>query len=1350
MRPFFYFVAFASLLLGINAPAQAQSGGPAVAHGTVKWGGYTQVPTLGSRKQKVPTFNEVHQALDDQVGWYSLRLKGAVTQGELVNMVYEPFPAADAKLFNASKLPAGPEPKLQSGTEMKQVVTHLNLRPVRRNPQTGQPERLVSFDYRYTPGASAAPARRPTASRRYATSSVLATGDWYKMGVSESGIYKLDRTALQSIMGVSSLQGINPNNLHVYGNAMGILPQANAAPRPDDLVENNVLFVGNGDATFDENEYVLFYSPGAHTWEAEGASFRHRNNIYTDTTFYFVTVNGTAGRRVPTAAALTASGATPTTNTFAYRTFYEHDLANLMHTSGPGGSGRNWVGEGFSVNAQKDFPFRESPFNNIPDLVPNTPVRVTASVVARSNTPSAFQLTLNGAVMGSQLLEARPTYEFGAIATVSTETKQLPLASPGTELRVGLTYNSNDPSSAGYLDYLEITAQRQLRLSGDQLEFRSLANIAPQATNQFELANATGAVVWDVTNPRRPAAMPLTAAGGTARFVASSDTLREYVAFQPGGAFTRPRAFGKVANQNLHALNSSSGALIDLVIVTYAPFKGEAQRLANHRTSHDNLRVAVVTTAEVYNEYGSGGQDVSAIRDLMKQLYDRAPAGKQMQLLLFGDASFDYKSDPFNNKDFEPTWWRDRTPFKNDPDFDAFNQNYVPTYESRESLAPFYGGAYGQASYSSDDFYALLDDNEGEWDEMRPGTELLDIGVGRLPIRTPKGDRMSTAQARQVVDKIISYDATTAYGKWRNRVTLVSDDGNGDLFVGQGSELISRVIETNHPEYNVHKVYLDLYPQLAVSAGQRSPEANRAIDQSIEQGSLIVNYLGHGGPKGWTDEQVVTNASVLALRNANNLTFFTTGTCDFSTYDNPDFTSAGEESLTDNPTGGAVGLFTTTRVVDAGQNASLNQAYFNRVLRPYNGAMPNIGTVIMLSKNDFPGVGQPGVINNRNYVLLADPSMTLAYPKQTVVVDSVMQVTKDSTEPADTLRALARVQVHGRVLNNGVANQAFTGRAQVTIYDKPTTVMTLGNEVANSPADAPRPVVIQENVIYAGQAEVRNGAFNLTFVVPKDINYNLGIGKISLYAFDGTNRVDAHGYQMKPVGGSASNVEPDSIPPVISLFMDSESFAFGGLTGQNTTLLATLTDDNGINATGAGIGHDITAVLDNDPNKLVVLNDSYVSSVGDFRSGKVNNPFKDLTPGPHSLRLKAWDTYNNSAERTIEFIVANDEKLALTHVLNYPNPFANSTTFFFEHNQAGGQPDNLEVQVQIFTVAGHLVRTLTATVPSTEAQQRSITWNGRDEYNDQLARGVYVYRLSVRSPQNGSTASKYEKLVILN
>jgi hypothetical protein len=1327
MRYLFLILAFAGISATATAPAQAQSGGT-TAHAAIKWHGYAEVPSRNARKQKVPTFEGAYHGIDEQAGQFGLRLNGAVAQGQLTNTVYEPFSAADAKLFNTSKLPAGPEPRLVQGTEMKRPVTQLSLRTVRRNPQTGQPERLVSFDYVYVPASVAA---RSTLSRNHKDHSVLLSGDWYKVGVADAGIYKLDLATLRNL-GVNT-QGLDPNKVRLYGNSTGILPQANAVYRPDDLLENAIQFVGNVDNVFDSNEYLLFYSPGAHTWEARNGVFRHRNNIYADTTYYFVTVGSTAGRRVATVAPPTASGSTPSIATFTDRYFHEHDLINLLR------SGRQWMGEGFNPNSQKDFVF-----SSLSDMVPGSTVRVTSSVAASSTSSSDFRISLNGSSqVANQNVAPRPTYDFGAIAMVNTNTYSVALpAGAGSELRIGLTYTSSDATATGYLDYLELNVQRQLRLSGSQQQFRSLENIAPQAVSRFVLGNAAGATVWDVTNPRNAQAQTLDASGS---FLAKTDTLREFVAFQPTGSFPAPRPFGRVANQDLHDLNAAGN--LDLVIVTYPPFKAQADRLAAHRRTHENLRTAVVTTTQVYNEFSSGGQDLTAIRDLMKQVYDRAPAGKHMQLLLFGDASFDYKSDPTNDRAFEPAWWSQRTPFKTDADFDRANQNYVPTYESRESLAPFYGGAFGQASYSSDDYFALLDDNEGEWEEIAPGTELLDIGVGRLPVRTPKGDPNSSLMAQQMVDKLIGYDAVAAYGKWRNRVTLVSDDGNSGTFVQSGSELIAAPIQANYPAYNVHKVYLDLYPQLSVAAGQRSPDCNRAIDESIEQGSLIVNYLGHGGPKGWTDEQIVTNASVMALQNSNNLTFMVTGTCDFSTYDNPDFTSAGEQVMTDNVNGGAIGLFTTTRVVDAGQNAGLNQALFNRVFQPVNGTMPSIGTVIMLSKNDFPGPGVPGVINNRNYTLLADPSMVLAYPEQTVTLDSINHHAIGAA--TDTLRALARVTLSGQVLNNGVLNSRFTGTAQITIFDKPTTVMTLGDEANGDPSsgDAPTPIRIQENVIYGGQASVRNGKYTVTFVVPKDINYNPGLGKVSLYAFDGTNQVDAHGYRHAPVGGADPTAPQDTIPPVIALFMDNESFVFGGLTGQNTTLLADLSDNSGINTTGAGIGHEITATVDRDPNKLIVLNETYVAKLDNFRAGRVQYLFKDLATGPHTLRVKAWDTYNNSSEQEIEFIAARSEQLALDHVLNYPNPFAGTTTFHFDHNRSG---DDLDVQVQIFTIAGKLVRTLTATVPSSEAHQKSISWNGRDEFEDQLARGVYVYRISVRSPRDGSTASKFEKMVILN
>ena len=1349
MRNLFLLLGLVGGLLGpALAYGQSTGSGSTTVHATISWKGYTEVISRSEKKQRVPSFEGAYQLPNEQVGLFSMRLNGAVTQGELLNAVYEPFSAADAKLLDASKLPAGPQPKLEQGTEMKLTVTRLVLQPIRRSPQSGQPEKLVSFDYSYTPDAA-----RGTATTRYhAANSVLRSGDWYKMGVAESGVFKLDKAALRSI-GLNP-QNINPNQLKVYGNSAGMLPQPNAEFRPDDLAEAATMFVGNnGDDTFDDNEYFLFYSPGPHTWKAVNGNFQHINNLYTDTTYYFVTVGGTSGtpRRITTSNGPAAGPRTTNITTYTGHYVYEHDLVNILH------SGRQWLGEGFntSSNATRTFSF-----GGLTDMVPGSTVRVTSLVGANAYASSNFRITLSGTTLlpGSHSISARTTYPYDATVKLGidysglppyiTHTGTLP-AAPGTSLNVGVTFSSGDVQGSGYLDYIELSVERQLNLGSTPMEFRTLTNAFSSSLNNFILTNAVGATVWDVTNPRQPVIRPLT----NGAFLASADTLREFVAFQTGGSFPgliRSVGTNKVPNQNLHAAADGS---TDLVIVTYPPFKAQAERLANHRRTNDNLKVVVATTTEVYNEYSSGGQDVTAIRDLMKQVYDRAPAGKIINLLLFGDASYDYKSDFNNSKDpaLVPDWWKDRTPFRSDADFDAANQNYVPTYESRESQAPFNtGGSFGVSTFSSEDYYALLDDNEGEWAERTGVTEMFDIGVGRLPIRTPKGQPNSTAQAEQIVSKIIGYDGTPAYGKWRNRVTLVTDDGEGGLFVNNssGAEAFATIVNNSHPEYNVHKVYLDMYPQVSVSAGQRSPQCNLAIDQSFEQGTLLLSYLGHGGPTALADEQIITSASVQSLLNTNNLPFLITGTCDFSTYDNPDQTSAGEQALTDNPTGGAIGLFTTTRVVDAYGNAALNRAFFLSVLQPVNGVMPRIGQVAIAAKNVSPSQGG-GNINDRNYTLLADPSMRLAYPKQTVIIDSVDGHAVTASTPPNTLKALDRVRLHGRVLNGGALNATFNGKAQVTIYDKPTTVMTLGDEwdgVTAGSGDAPQAISVQESIVYGGQATVRNGQFSLTFVVPKDINYSVGSGKISLYAEDTGNRVDANGYQVVPVGGANLAAAIDTIPPKIQLFMDTESFVFGGLTAPTTTLLANLSDDSGINTTGAGIGHEITAVLDNDPSKLLVLNDSYVASLDNFKAGKVNNLYKTLSTGPHTLRLKAWDTYNNSAEREIEFVAATTEKLALDHVLNYPNPFANITTFHFDTNHPS---EDLDVQVQIFTVSGKLVRTIRTTA-SAASHQSSISWNGRDEYDDQLARGVYVYRVSVRALLSGDVASKYEKLVILN
>ncbi|MGY2134250.1 type IX secretion system sortase PorU [Hymenobacter sp. HD11105] len=1300
--------------------AQAQAT-EQTAQATIEWQGYQTIYARTGQASRVPSFRGATYTPSDLVGTYTLRLPGRVASGQLRNAVYEPFSAADAALFTQANLPPEPTLSLRTTTELRAPVSFISFQPIRRNTQSGQAERLVSFEYTYV----TAPATAARGGRPHPSASVLQQGDWFKIGVPASGIYKLDRAALIAL-GLNA-QTIDPRRLQIYGNATGMLPQPNSAYRPDDLVENAIFVANdNNDATFNDNEYVLFYARGPHTWEREAPTinrFRHSYHLYTDTAYYFVTVGATPGKRVGQAPAVTGAP-TATITTFAERKFHELDLINILK------SGQQWLGEKFESGTRLEIPFA------IPDLVPGSPVQITSSVVAASNNVSSFQLSLGGQNIASQSVAGYSRRDFSEIANTSriTATTSAPAA---TDLRVALTYTATGTSAAGYLDYLELNAQRQLRFMGSQLEFRSFENINRGAVSQFSLANASGVTVWEVTNPRRPVARALNSNGG---FLAPTDSLREFIAFA-GSSFDTPRSFGRVAPQNLHALNLDGR--LDFVIVTHPLFRAEAERLAAYRRnpvrSADKLNVAVVTTEQIYNEFSSGGQDVTAIRDFMKMVYDRTPAGKRNMLLLFGDASFDYKSDPANDLSKMPEWWKLRRLSEKGPqNIDRVNQNYVPVYESRESFNRVYPRpSAASISYSSDDYFGLLDDEEGRWDENGiPVSEGLDIGIGRLPVRTPVDQPRSTTQAKLVVDKLIAYDSPATYGKWRNRLTFVADDGDRDEHVIGSTEPLANNIVARKPAYNVHKVYLDMYPQVAGAGGQNSPNASRAIDEAIEQGTLIINYAGHGGTTGWADEQILTKSNILNLKNTSRPTFMLTATCDFSTYDDPEFDSAGEVALT-NVSGGAIGLLTTTRVVISTFNFLLNERFFDVVFSPINGRMPLLGDVMALTKN-----GSQAGDNNRNFSLLGDPSARLAYPEQTATIRQLNG--KPIAAASDTLRALSRVELAGNVTTAaGTVDAGFTGKVQVTVFEKPATIMLLGNEVGDSKPN----IAVQRDIIYDGQATVRNGEFKLAFVVPKDINYSFGLGKISLYASDSIRRADAHGATSLVVGGVLDNALRDTIPPDIRLFMDNESFVFGGLTGTSPFLLGRLRDQSGINTASSGIGHEITAVLDNDVSQLVILNDYYTAEVDSFQTGRIRYLFKDLTPGPHILRVKAWDTFNNSAEKEIEFIAASTDKLALKHVLNYPNPFATSTTFHFDHNRSG---EDLDIQVQIFTVSGKLVRTLRSTAVSSNSHLSDVVWDGRDEFNDQLARGVYVYRVTVRSPRDGSTASKFEKLVLLH
>jgi len=683
--------------------------------------------------------------------------------------------------------------------------------------------------------------------------------------------------------------------------------------------------------------------------------------------------------------------------------------------------------------------------------------------------------------------------------------------------------------------------------------------------------------------------------------------------------------------------------------------------------------------------------------------YDRAGSNiDQMpqHLLLLGDASYDYRNIEYNAGN---------------------NQNFVPTYESMESFN-------ATDSYCSDDYFGVLDDTEGA--DMNQKNQFLDVGIGRLPVTT-------TEEAEQVVDKILSYYSSASLGEWRNNLTFIADDEDSNIHLGD-AETHTNALEAAYPAYNIDKIYLDAYQQVSTAGGNLYPDVNTAINNKIFSGTLVMNYVGHGGEAGWAHERILKIDDIQSWTNTDKLPLFITATCSFSRYDNPEKVSAGELLMV-KPNGGAIALMTTVRLVYASANEKLNTAFLNRLFETENGQPLALGEVARLSKNDADLLTSS--VNNRKFVLLGDPSLQLNYPKYRAAVTAVNN--QPLAANADTIKALAQVTVAGQIqLPDGSPYTSFNGTIYPVVYDKSVTVQTL----ANDPNSPPASFQLRRNIVFKGKATVTSGQFSFTFITPKDIAYQYGSGRISLYADDGVN-TDAQGYTEEVIIGGVDETAPqDNNGPDVQIFMNDEKFVFGGTTNANPTLLVKLADQSGVNTVGNGIGHDISAILNDDTKNSIMLNQYYKAALDSFQKGEVRYPLANLPDGQHTIEVKAWDTHNNSGKGYTEFVVAPSASLALSHVLNYPNPFTTNTAFWFEHNRPN---DQLLVTVQIFTISGRVVKTIQQPVSATGFRVDDIFWDGRDDFGNKIGRGTYVYKLTVRSLTDNSVAHEMQKLVLL-
>ena len=1117
------------------------------------------------------------------------------------------------------------------------------------------------------------------------TNSVLSSGDWYKIKLGNDGLYKINADFLSDI-GVN-VSEIDPRNIQIYGNGGAMLPEYNASFRYHDLVENPIRVIGEEDGSFDQNDFIVFYGESPHRWVLNSEhDFKHVQNIYDNHNYYFLHIGDSLGKRVASSQGEELENIA--VNFYTDRQFHEWEDQNLKNT------GRQWFGEYFNFNEQYTFNF------NYSNRIKTEPIRINARAVARSSSATSIDIDHNG----SEVLSVPIGTQISSSIYVDEGESFNEFTSMDNNISIGVSYNKNGNSSAfAYLDYIEIQAKCELKYSGGQLVFREPSTVGSEAVTKFNITSNTNSfIVWDVTDPATISEMEV---DENLSFNAATDILKTFVIqdLNPASYLT-PIFDSKIQNQNLHG-----HAPADLIIVTAPEFIDAAELLASFHAEQDGMTVNVATTDQIYNEFSSGKQDLIAIRSYIRWLYDQADMEEDLpdNLLLFGDASFDYKGIGVANNRYT-------------------DQNFVPTFQSEYSfkLGP---------SYCTDDFLTYLDLSEGAQETM--SSDGMDIGVGRMVVQ-------SLTEAEAMVNKVVNYKSVNSFGDWRTNICFVADDIDDDSWefrLQENIDAIAQDIDSTYHNYNINKIYLDAYQQVSSSGGQRYPDVRQAIIDNVNIGALIMHYYGHGGEVGWAEERVLELIDINSWENLNNMPVFVTATCEFSRYDDAQRVSAGEQVLL-NPEGAGIALFTTTRTITEDDAKNLSRSFYKYALPENAGEVLTFGQLIRSMKNDLNSTGISAT-NKLKFTLLGDPALKLPIPQLNVVVSEILN--PNTNEQIDTLYALSKVKVKGTVLSeDGYIMDSFNGLLKPKVYDKSVKLQTLNNDFEYL---EPFNFDLQQSVLYSGNVTVENGLFEFEFVVPQDIAYADDFGKFSFYAYNEEH--DAIGaYVDIVIGGFDENYEVDNTGPVIDLYMNNTDFRYGGITDANPSLYAEISDDSGINTTGNGIGHDLVATLDDDSQSSVVLNNYYESDIDSYQSGVVSYPYANLEEGVHQLKIKVWDVHNNSSEAFTEFVVVADEGLVLENLMNYPNPFSDFTRIYFEHNRPD---DQLDVRLDIYDMNGKRIKSVSRSISSGSYANSDFTWDGKSDQGAALNSGIYLCKVFISSDELQTESAISNQMILI-
>jgi len=1174
------------------------------------------------------------------------------------------------------------EVKASTGIERKKPVLDLSFFPFIKKGNTYY--KLVSFDWNIKPVKSALRVASGLLSAAdYDTSSVLSSGVWKKISVPETGLYKLTYSDIKAM-------GINPEKVQIYGYGGELLEEDfSLAGYLDDLPEVAVWKERGKDQVFNAGDYILFYAKGPVSWKYDKSSaiYSRVRNHYSDKAYYFV------GERVGGTKTVSKSTYSGTSNkeisSFTDFLLHETDRVNIGESASGSGTGRQLYGEDFTMSAIQSFSFE------VPN--PDTSQVSMAQVVfiARNSGVSTCGVYVDGSKVGA-LSMAKVSTTGTSYSYASSSNKVLAFTPKSNAITVRLEYAKNGTASThrAFLDYIALNVRRLLKMTKfvSVMAFRDPTSVGEGNVGHFTIQDASAnMVVFDVTNPQEMVQVNGQPNGTTYDFTAPASTLHEYLCVNLDGAIAKPTIEGNVPNQNIHGQPQ-----VDMVIIAPSEFTTYANTLKQAHQVYDQLSVMVVTPEQVYNEFSSGTPDATAYRRMMKFFYDREELNENLPdyLLLFGDGVYDNRlvSTLFSQSYSKP--------------------NKILTYQSIESLD-------GLHSYVSDDYFGFLDNNEG----ASLQADKLDIGIGRFPVT-------SAVQAKAVVDKTISYMENKKRGPWKNRLLYLADDGNDYLHELQSYTLASGV-ENAHPEFIINKIYLDAYSRVTSASGVTVPDANKRFSELLNAGLLMLNYTGHGSTTQWADEKLLTMQDIKSMNN-KYLPLWVTATCDFTRYDA--FDPSGGEEVFLNANGGGIALLTTTRVVYSSSNDLLNKSFSDSLFaKKKSGIRYALGDIMKIAKgsevlkNDF---------NKLKFTLIGDPALKLGYPEYFAKVTQVNG--KNVSEEMDTLHVMSQVTISGQVYREDKSWASdFNGLLYPTVFDAEEIFLQFAlneNESAKTYYD-------RNKILFSGKDSVVNGCFSFTFVVPKDISYSGKTGSINLYACDSDGGHEAQGnFEQFILGGTDTTANIDHSGPDIELYLNDNSFHAGDEVNETPTLIALISDENGLNTSGNGIGHDLMLVIDDDPSMTYNLNNYFTADIGSYASGTVQYVLPELTAGKHHLSLKAWDVQNNSNVDTLWFFVKPGMSPSLSN-LKYAQR-GETAWFVFNHDR----PDvNFSIKLFVYDLLGRMIWYTDSNIQVSENVSETIAWNLTDTNGRRISEGIYICKIRMID-SNGAQTSESKKI----